>query len=130
MRPVTFLVDQIADDGTVYGSNDYVNVPLGTVYTEIILQRVVGKPPRSFTADLGVIEAVNLRLVNVENKFFRSPLEVIPAGHHGALTLVGSGMPALRNALKNKKPREYVLLRAALLGEDLGRGTAWTSEFS
>ncbi|SFQ70899.1 hypothetical protein SAMN05216567_12856 [Variovorax sp. OK605] len=39
MRLVTFLVDQIADDGTVYGSNDYINVPIGTVYTEIILQR-------------------------------------------------------------------------------------------
>lgn len=130
MRPVTFLVDQIANDGTVYGSNDYVNVPLGTVYTEIILQRVVGKQPRSFTADLGAIETVNLRLVNVENKFFRSPLEVIPSGHHGALTFEGSGIPALKDALENKGPREYVLLRAALPCEDLGFGTAWTTEHS
>ena len=116
MRLVTFLVDQIADDGTVYGSNDYINVPVGTVYTEIILQRVDGETPNLFTVDLGVIGTVNLRLMQVHNKFFRSPLEVIPAGHGAGLTLEGSGIPALKSALENRRPREYVHLRAALPG--------------
>lgn len=114
MRLVTFLVGQIADDGTVYGWNDYINVPIGTVYTEIILQRVDGEPPDLFDVDLGVVGAVNLRLMQVHNKFFRSPLEVIPAGHGAGLTLEGSGIAALRSALENKRPREYVHLRAAL----------------
>lgn len=115
MTVADFLVDSILDDGLVVGKNGYIDVPLGTVFTELVLTRVDGTPPDFVSVGLGAVASVRLTVREVENKFFRKPLVVIPRGHTAGLRLDGEGIERLCEALQAKQPREFISMRATLL---------------
>jgi hypothetical protein len=114
MTVADFLVESILNDGLVVGANGNIDVPLGTVFTELALTRVDGTPPELVSVELGAVASVRLTVREVENKFFRKPLQVIPRGHTAGLRLDGEGMERVREALRIKQPREYVSMRATL----------------
>jgi len=114
MTIADFLVERILEDGLVVGSNGNVNVPLGTPFTELTLARVDGTPPDLVTVELGVVANVHLKVCEVENKLFRSPILAIPRGHFAGLRLEGEGIELLQQALRNRRPREYVSMRATV----------------
>lgn len=114
MTVADFLVEGVLDDGLVVGSNGNVDVPLGTPFTEVTLARVDGSPPDLVTVELGVVAKVHLKVREVQNKFFRAPILAIPRGHSAGLRLEGEGIELVQEALQNRRPREYVSMRATV----------------
>jgi hypothetical protein len=110
MNNIEFHVDRIESNGLFIGHNGRVNVPLGTVFTAIYKSRVDGEPPDLLTVEIGVIGRILLTLKEVH--MWRTTVPEIPFGHSAGLRLEGDGLDALKEALKQKKDREYVHIRA------------------
>ena len=97
-----FEVDRIEPDGSVSGRNGHVDIPLGTVFTQLKMTR--------FEQNVWVLEdypaAIELRLIEV--LFYRKSIELIPGGYTAGLRFEGSGLDILANALASKRKGQHL----------------------
>lgn len=107
---MNFQIDRIEPDGLIVGRNSYMDIPVGTEFVALAKCRVDGQLPNLTTVDLGVVAAIDLRLIEVQ--WFRKSVEVIPSGHTAGIRLEGTGLNALEAALASKQEREFIFIRA------------------
>lgn len=110
MQDIEIFIDRL-EDGLVIGTNNGVDVPLGTVFRVVEKSRADEDTLEPESFDSGTPAQVNLRLSEV--LVFRKSIDVMPHGYSAGLRLHGEGFDALCRVVQGKKPRDFVWLRAA-----------------
>ena len=99
MAPLRLMLDRELDDGRfVVINGSRVDVPVGTIFVEMILESselVAG----AFKSEQLSSTRVALRLEAVES--WRRSLEAVPYGHNAAIQLSGGHLSELRNLLNS-----------------------------
>ncbi|WP_242111781.1 hypothetical protein [Luteimonas aquatica] len=103
------LLDRIEANGIVVGINNADDVPVGTLFTQLVKIRLEGNPGATTATELWSIP-INLRLA--EAIIYRKSVAVVPRGWGVGLRLEGAGMEAVADALSGKAAPEFVHLRA------------------
>ena len=110
MTTFDFLIDQITDDGLIYGMNGALDIPAGTVFRSARKSRISEQTPSADSVELGEVARMSLRLVEVH--WYRKVIDFVPGGHSAGLRVEGSGIEAVRAALEGRLEGEYVHLLA------------------
>ncbi|KRG63538.1 hypothetical protein ABB26_11485 [Stenotrophomonas humi] len=106
--PDIFL-DRIEANGIVVGINNAADIPVGTLFTQLVKVRVEGNPGSTTATELWSIP-ISLRITDAI--IYRKSTAVVPRGWGVGLRLEGAGMEAVTDALNGKAAAEHVHLRA------------------
>ncbi|MDI3382560.1 hypothetical protein ACFPPF_16380 [Xenophilus aerolatus] len=108
MQDIEIFIDRL-EDGLVVGTNNGVDVPVGTVFRVVEKSRADGDTPDPETFDSWTLAQVNLRLSEV--LVFRKSIDVMPHGYSAGLRLDGEGFDALCGVFQKKRTTEIAWLR-------------------
>lgn len=110
MTAIDIFLDRIESNGIVVGTNHAGDIPLGTVFTELVkIQRELDPSGGESTSTELWSKSISLRLVGAI--IFRKSIQVIPRGWSAGMRLEGQGTDEIADALEEKKKAEFIHLR-------------------
>jgi hypothetical protein len=104
-----FQVSEILEGSIVSGRNGRTDIPVGTVFTEIVKYRFEGEVGNKDRKNIGVVANIELKLVAVG--WYHREIDHIPGGHTAGLKFTGNGLNELREQLEQLQSSEYVHLK-------------------
>jgi hypothetical protein len=106
MKSLDIFLDRIESDGMFVATNNADEVPVGTVFTQLVnVQGAVGSSSE--------LCSTPVRLCLIEAVIFRKSVPAIPRGWSAGLRLEGEGLDSVISALSSKLAGEFIHLRAA-----------------
>ena len=110
MTVLDIFLERVEPDGIAVGTNNADDVPVGTLFTQLVKIRVEGKSGATTASELWSVP-ISLRLV--EAVIYRKSVAAVPSGWSAGLRLEGVGMDTIVDAFDSKVAAEFVHLRAA-----------------
>ena len=103
------FIDRIEPNGIVVGTNNGDDIPVGTLFTQLVRIRVDGSLGTTTRTVLSCIP-ISLRLM--EALIYRKPVAVVPSGWGVGLRLEGAGIETIADWLSGRTASEFVHLQA------------------
>jgi hypothetical protein len=110
MKNLDIFLDRVESDGIFVATNNADEVPVGTVFTQLVKVRVGGASDAGSATEL-CSTPVRLRLTGAV--ILRKSVPAIPRGWSAGLRLEGTGLDTVEDALSGKVAGEFIHLRAA-----------------
>ena len=108
MAVFDIFVDRIESNGILVATNNADEVPVGTVFTQLVKVRIQDAQGSSTAIKLWS-KPVNLRLIDVA--IYRRSVPAMPKGWGAGLRLEGAGLELVTDALIGKIAGEFIHLR-------------------
>ena len=103
------FIDRIEPNGIVVGTNNADDIPVGTLFTQLVKIRVEGSPG---TTARTVLSSIPISLRLVEAIIYRKSVAVVPGGWSVGLRLEGAGIETIADSLSGRTASEFVHLQA------------------
>lgn len=110
MNSPDIFLDRIEFRGIIVGTNNADEVPVGTLFTQLVKNRYDGAAGLGQLVELWSAP-ISLRLVDAV--VFRKSVPTIPRGWSAGLVLEGTGRYLIEQAIREKQEGEFVHLRVA-----------------
>mgnify|MGYP007097002030 CR=1 FL=1 len=110
MKNLDIFLDRVESDGIFVATNNADEVPVGTVFTQLVKVRVGGASDAGSATEL-CSTPVRLRLTGAV--ILRKSVPAIPRGWSAGLRLEGTGLDTVEDALSGKVAGAFIHLRAA-----------------
>jgi hypothetical protein len=110
MKNLDIFLDRVESDGIIVATNNADEVPVGTVFTQLVKIRAGDASDAGSGIELC---STPVRLCLSGAVIFRKSVPAIPRGWSAGLRLDGAGLDAVTDALSGKVAGEFIHLRAA-----------------